>query len=280
MKIVISVPNISELSRSKKWMIIPTMILVIMIVGIGFSNVKAYTAGYHQITGTDTGSNVYSDANGNVGINMNVAGGVVPKEKLDLYNAHLALRGSIGANGHYGGNIMFEYFDGTNLNALGSMYMDNNSASNQSLFLSASGTTKQLTVVNNGNVGIGTDNPGAKLQVSGGEVKLPAGSSDTSGGTMSFNLGGSGMNKIKGDTSIADTGGLVGIGTTSPSEKLEVYSGNLSFKPSSGSPGSIFFKNLYGTAKAQIGFDDSSSRLNIRNKASGDICIGNDSACP
>lgn len=72
-----------------------------------------------------------------------------------------------------------------------------------------------------GNVGIGTSNPGARLEVSGGEVRFPSGSG--LGGFTHFNFSGDGKNYIRGITVLADNGGSVGIGTTNPGAKLHLF---------------------------------------------------------
>jgi hypothetical protein len=77
-----------------------------------------------------------------------------------------------------------------------------------------------LFIRDNGNVGIGTATPAAKLEVGGGEVRLPSGSG--LGGFTHFNYSGDGKNYIRGITVLADNGGWVGIGTASPVTKLHV----------------------------------------------------------
>jgi len=79
-----------------------------------------------------------------------------------------------------------------------------------------------LYVRNNGNVGLGTSTPAARLEVSGGEVRFPPGAG--AAGFTHFNYSGDGKNYIRGTTIIADNAGNVGIGTASPTKKLVVKS--------------------------------------------------------
>jgi len=85
------------------------------------------------------------------------------------------------------------------------------------------GTT--IIADNGGNVGIGTASPVARLEVSGGEVRLPPGAG--AAGFTHFNYSGDGKNYIRGTTIIADNASSVGIGTTAPSSKLHVNGGDI-----------------------------------------------------
>ena len=75
-----------------------------------------------------------------------------------------------------------------------------------------------------GNVGIGTTSPGHKLQVNGGVYATNYLS--VSGVNTNFNLYNNGTTYLNGDTTVDSTflvtNGNVGIGTTSPDEKLDV----------------------------------------------------------
>ena len=71
----------------------------------------------------------------------------------------------------------------------------------------ATDVTEYMRISPGGNVGIGTTNPAAKLEVTG------------VGSGLSLN--------VSGDLFVNDSTGNVGIGTTSPTQKLEVFNGGL-----------------------------------------------------
>ena len=91
---------------------------------------------------------------------------------------------------------------------------------------STSTYTEHVRFTNEGNVGIGTTSPSAKLQIEG-DVLIKSGEKLSWGGTQTFIEGSMVSNKIAFFTNnlerirVAD-GGNVGIGTTSPTEKLSV----------------------------------------------------------
>lgn len=75
---------------------------------------------------------------------------------------------------------------------------------------------------NGGNVGIGPVHPQGRLHVVGGQVIFPGASEGNPNRWETFFAAPDGKNYLRGSTIIADTGGNVGIGTTSPTRKLEV----------------------------------------------------------
>jgi hypothetical protein len=146
-----------------------------------------------------------------------------------------------------------------------------------------------LTIYN-GNVGIGTTNPGEKLEVAG-NVKITGSRIKNSAGygiiqtdatdwlrinpdsnypaialynPVAIGTGGlaigewsqqsSGVLKVTQSAYLATAGGNVGIGTTSPSSKLEVYGGNIEIND--GSPTGTYKivgkKNFYAGDETQV----------------------------
>ena len=96
-------------------------------------------------------------------------------------------------------------------------------------FLTNNGNTDAMSILSNGNVGIGTTSPGAKLDVAG-NVIVSQGISFTGSLVSGTGIGSSGSN---GDLRLYAGGtqyvtvqnnGYVGIGTTNPQGKLHIYS--------------------------------------------------------
>ena len=193
---------------------------------------------------------------GNVGI-----GTTSPQKKLDVYlgtdNAVASIGGGIG-NGEYAGlhfgyseaanslyrksAIVFERTDLTSGNAQGKVHILNGPQTGPG---SATLADAKLSIIENGNVGIGTTNPGKKLdivsnttydgiQVSGTSIPRIAIVDTTNNATLSAyardndaTIGTESNHPLTLNTNnterarITSTGN-VGIGTTSPTEKLEV----------------------------------------------------------
>eukprot|EP01029_Cantina_marsupialis_P010376 TRINITY_DN2364_c0_g1_i2.p1 TRINITY_DN2364_c0_g1~~TRINITY_DN2364_c0_g1_i2.p1 ORF type:complete len:1768 (+),score=313.28 TRINITY_DN2364_c0_g1_i2:313-5616(+) len=139
---------------------------------------------------------------------------------------------------------------------------------------STSDLTSVLTMQSNGNVGIGTTSPGAKLDVNG-QIKIRGGSpglnkvltSDVNGlatwqtasgdnfgnhtATTNIQLGGHYLSNDGGNEGVAvDNNGNVGIGTTSPGAKLEV-AGQLKITGGTPGDGKVLISDANGLASWQ-----------------------------
>jgi hypothetical protein len=118
----------------------------------------------------------------------------------------------------------------------------------------------------NGNVGIGTDSPDFALDIEGldsgvqlqiGRTNSSAGStwmgSDSSGFHLGVGAYGAGNSVADPNGFTVDTSGNVGIGTTSPDEKLDVENGNIRLKSNSdGNTGIFKMYDASGTESGQI----------------------------
>jgi hypothetical protein len=187
--------------------------------------VQGYGVNIGSLTSNDviisnpSGSIILKD-NGNVGI-----GTTIPGTKLDV-NGNISGNG-LYYNGSLGGELRLDNSYGGGI----TYYADQNGHN----FYTWSGSwVNRLSITDGGNVGIGTGSPNRKLTVAGeissnygsnqgalwlGEIALQN-ASFTSYGVLDYTLhnggGYSDIMRIQGN-------GRVGIGTTSPASKLEVY---------------------------------------------------------
>jgi len=153
---------------------------------------------------------------------------------------------------------------------------DNDTATSTAAFFGGA-TTAGLVVLNSGSVGIGTTNPNQRLEVNG-DIRLNGnGTYETlymQGNAVLSKVTATGritLQSAGGDVSIRDSGGTdrifvqnssgnVGIGTTTPREKLDVESGNIVINPGY----SLSVKYLAdNTSRSIIGTSDFAGLYNI-----------------
>ena len=243
--------------------------------------------------------NSYFNGGGNVGI-----GTTSPQQKLDTPNIIISgssIAASYRANAtlmdNLGGVARF-YSLGPNTTTGGS-YQFNSLSSNAT---AGSGTV--MTILNNGNVGIGTTSPGTinsvafsgvGLHVKSGTLgrTITEGSSEAS--YLLNNSGASVNQRIKyiqstaGNLAIGsfnDNGlarpqitvlnsGNVGIGTTSPGEKLDVAGTNVGIKIN-GTQSSRVYYNRSGTYTWSTGLRSGDTKFHIFDERSGDRVVIDD----
>jgi hypothetical protein len=165
---------------------------------------------------TTNGTSVYYNS-GNVGIGTTAPGSIlhIKKDQTAATNLIIENDGVTGSTG-----ILFNNQNGDR----GFFSQDVVSAD---ISIGAASPTALVTIKSTGNVGIGTTSPGAKLEISGGQLKM-AGTAqilfrdDTAGiystATNEISIFTNGGNRLT-----VNSGGNVGIGTTSPGTQLHIY---------------------------------------------------------
>ena len=175
-------------------------------------------------------------ATGNVGI-----GTASPDYLLQVHSSNTPTfaigKGNLNTNGK--SSLLFNAGDGTAFNGFWINYFKT-TATDRLGFVDG-GAVERMSILNGGNVGIGTSSPSARLNIynQGSPTNMVIGNPSTgSGGFTSLSMGTSADNNgysfiygIKssgsayGDISLNQNGGNVGIGTTTPTSKLDVRGG-------------------------------------------------------
>jgi hypothetical protein len=206
--------------------------------------------------------------NGNVGIGTDA-----PSAMLELKNGDLFFRAAL----EDAGDIVFKNSAGVEKGRVWSLP----TAGSGLYFKSGDkrpaqgGKKPDLSINAMGDVGIGTDAPGAKLEINSGDVLLKDGDLILKGIPKSdpgaiFFQSSSGvqqgriwtkpasksalyLNCAGSDPQLSiDFGGNVGIGTSTPAAKLEISDGNLLLKAAVSNAGGIIFQSSVGAQKGRI----------------------------
>ena len=210
------------------------------------------------------------NSSGNIGI-----GTTTPGYKLDVAGNFRAKAGSsaIAFEEYNSGATL--WFDGSDGDFVGGDYFNISAYGTTDLAFGYAATTK-MVMKSTGNVGIGTTSPGYKLDVTGGsnsQFRITANDSNPTTIVMDTTTGSTDRIRLKNeagvfklavqnttDALVVNTSGNVGIGTTSPSHKLDINSGTATsgFRliGSNSSYTGAFIANT-GTGGASLYFDAS-----------------------
>ena len=261
-----------------------------------------YTGGSYSI-GYDTtqseylaNSKFFINTSGNVGI-----GTTAPAFKLEVNagsNAGMWLQGSSDVRYHAFSSSSNDWVGyelrSSNVNSFAGGMFRNNGANNRvSLY---NKNSEAISLMDTGNVGIGTTAPGYKLEVDGGPINIVNGYSeptseagyrlkfaDNGGINNDSGIGLSGslaseslwINKGSANGNIRfmfgtlgekvtfTSAGNVGIGTTAPSDKLSVYQGNFTVKGDSVDGGIVNIVRRYSTGPQTIRFWNNHPTTNL-----------------
>ncbi|MFA5926334.1 MAG: LamG-like jellyroll fold domain-containing protein, partial [Parcubacteria group bacterium] len=269
----VTVDSDAEMSPRKRLGAVPQAINSLNVVGDGFIDIDntgaaqdAANINYNPASGTNSALSVVYGSGGGTGTALKVAqsgtgyaatftggnvgiGTATPGQKLTISDSSAGGTTTLIANTGSGDSLM--YFDASNGDLVGADYMSfgqMNDLSGRIMMESGAGrlrfqmgSTEAMTILQNGNLGIGTTTPGAKLDVYGSawNDSMQLSRSGYTGATLGIsNIGGAGdqalvLNSYGYDFRVGSTGsngskmvilnnGNVGIGTTNPQYKLVV----------------------------------------------------------
>ena len=202
---------------------------------------------------TNAGERVRITSTGDVGI-----GTTQPAARLEVNSGDLLLK----AAAEDPGDILFQSAAGVQKARIWSQ-----PAAGTGLFLSSGDNNPDISISAAGNVGVGTAQPTAKLEVNSGDLLLKAAAEDpgdilfqSAAGVQKARIwsqpaAGTGLFLSSGDNNpdiSISAAGNVGVGTAQPTAKLEVNSGDLLLKAAAEDPGDILFQSAAGVQKARI----------------------------
>ncbi|MEI7528773.1 MAG: hypothetical protein WCK76_07500 [Elusimicrobiota bacterium] len=152
-------------------------------------------------------------------LNLRLARGTAAAPSAVQTNDMLGLFAGYGyaATGYSGAKVSIQFKIAEN-------WTDSAQGTYMSFYTTTAGTTsagERVRIDPSGNVGIGTDIPGAKLEVAGAILSSSASFTATGSGAENVGL------KVSSSAYLATLGGNVGIGTTGPGYKLDIQNGDI-----------------------------------------------------
>jgi hypothetical protein len=208
---------------------------------------QAQTVSAQQWTGPDGNNNISNTNTGNVGVGL-----TTPLYKFDvLSGTNIMARFGSTAAAH--SQVLFDAPSGYNSNltlqngGVSKWYLGNRAVNNRFSLIESTGNIEVFSILQNGNVGIGTTSPLGTLHTKGQYVFFDDSAGNISGGIYAntlasnpfsiwsgegnFRIGTGVTNRMSGAgfverITILNSNGNVGIGTTTPDAKLEVV-GNI-----------------------------------------------------
>jgi hypothetical protein len=260
----------------------------------GLNQANAYDIGYGaSFTNAGTALRVTTDLR--VGI-----GTITPGVKLEVAGDHVSGQGLLRVTGNTFAVATFNAATGYNssfhfnTNSIPKWYVTNNNLDGGDRFEIASrvgGDNARLTILQDGNVGIGTTSPTNLLHIYTGASSVSYVARFESGfvnrgvkigalATIGVIQGYSASTDVDANLSLNPTGGNVGIGTTTPAEKLRV-NGTFSSNAIWTNTSSVTFWGSYSTAYGVLTWDtgvaavrsSSGNRLDLGASGSTHITI-------